>query len=372
MSEYQFYRFERVHGYLTTRQCQALRAVSSRAEITANAFQVYYNYSGLKAEPSQIMLDNFDIGFYYADWGSLDVYIKIPAGTIPKALTAFETEGLYVYETETWQLLIFSLNEYEEYFDEEDAENFFQHITGLYDDLMQGRWQLVYFMWLKALAEHEDPADIPLFNLDFADISDEQRAFAELFSVPLASAKAVELALTKLPSHQVETAQFHVDEWLNSLTEADKNKLLRSVFEQGSLTSQQAIALTTPPNKDKVESFQHWLTPNTLKPFAEQAKIQFESEQAEVLKQRLAQEKAQKEKALNEIYSQQSTYWKQAQEQANRTCYTGYNQASHLLHQLAEAYQFAGEDSLFEQSLKRYLKTNRQRKALLDRLKSII
>ena len=65
MSEYQYYKFERLDGYLDAKARQALRAISSRAEISATAFQVYYTYSDLKAEPFELMLKYFDIGFFF-------------------------------------------------------------------------------------------------------------------------------------------------------------------------------------------------------------------------------------------------------------------------------------------------------------------
>ncbi len=40
MSEYQYYLFEYRDGFLDNRQRQALRQISSCAEITANSFQV--------------------------------------------------------------------------------------------------------------------------------------------------------------------------------------------------------------------------------------------------------------------------------------------------------------------------------------------
>lgn len=98
----------------------------------------YYTYSDLKAEPSTLMLKYFDIGFYYADWGSIDVYIKLPAGTIPEALLGFSSDGLHVHQSDEWQLLIFSIEEYGEYFDDEQADDFFQHLAGLRSELIQG------------------------------------------------------------------------------------------------------------------------------------------------------------------------------------------------------------------------------------------
>jgi len=53
------------------------------------------------------MLKCFDIGFYYADWGSIDAYIKLPVGTLPDALLGFSSDGLNVHEIVPRLLLVF-------------------------------------------------------------------------------------------------------------------------------------------------------------------------------------------------------------------------------------------------------------------------
>ena len=83
MSEYQYHKFEQLDGDLDAKARQSRRAISSRADITATSFQVYYTYRDLKAEPFELLLKYFDIGFHYADWGSIDAYIKLSAGTLP-------------------------------------------------------------------------------------------------------------------------------------------------------------------------------------------------------------------------------------------------------------------------------------------------
>ena len=55
MSEYQYYRFVSLDNPLSSAQQNKLREISSRASISANAFQVYYNYSDLKADPDKLM-----------------------------------------------------------------------------------------------------------------------------------------------------------------------------------------------------------------------------------------------------------------------------------------------------------------------------
>ncbi|WP_367971438.1 hypothetical protein RJD38_07485 [Vibrio scophthalmi] len=69
MSEYQSYRFECVDNYLESKQREALGQISSRAEFPVTSFQVVYHDRDLKAEAYDIVLDDFDVGFYYADWG---------------------------------------------------------------------------------------------------------------------------------------------------------------------------------------------------------------------------------------------------------------------------------------------------------------
>lgn len=372
MSEYQYYKFERLDGYLDAKARQALRAISSRAEISATSFQVYYTYSDLKAEPFELMLKYFDIGFYYADWGSIDVYIKLPAGTLPDALLGFSSDGLHVHENDEWQLLIFSLEECDEYFDDEHADDFFQHLAALRGGLMQGDWRLVYFMWLKAFDFNDDVERVPLIQFDFEHLSEEEQAFAALYDIPLALVKALSMVLNAQPSHQAKQAQFQFDTWLNNLTEVEKDTLLRALFEQGQLTRHQALALTRkePANTDEI--YQYWLTPEVISPFIEQAQSQLQQEQAAALAKKMAIEKAEKEKALTDVYNRREHYWQQAQEQADRTCASGYDAASRYLHQLFEAYQFKADEAVFEQRFERFVVANNSRKALLNRLSDLL
>ena len=238
------------------------------------------------------MLKYFDIGFYYADWGSIDAYIKLPAGTLPDALLGFSSDGLHVHENDEWQLLIFSLEEYDEYFDDEHADDFFQHLAALRSRLMQGDWRLVYFMWLKAFDFNDDVERVPLIQFDFEHLSEEEQAFAALYDIPLALVKALAMVLSEQPSHQAKQTQLTLDAWLHNLSQAEKDTLLRTLFEQGQLTRHQALALTRkePANTDEI--YQYWLTPDLISPFIEQAQSQLQQEQAAALAKKISHRKS--------------------------------------------------------------------------------
>lgn len=374
MSEYQSYRFERVVGYLDAQQHQQLRQISSRAEITATSFQVHYNYAGLKAEPLDVMLNYFDVGLYYADWGAIDSYIKLPAGTIPAEFLAFDSFGLTVRETADWQLLILSIEQYEDYFGDTDAAEFFSHLLSLRRELMQGDWRLLYFMWLTELeVDSGKLTAIPLLKFNFSKFTPAQLTFAALYDIPLVLAKAVDLlSADKLKadksSEPVVQSEWCLDDWLRSLTDTDKNNLLATLMMQGQLTRQQALAITQKITKGQSRAYQHWLLPELIKPYLEQAQQLFEREQAAALAEQLALEKAKKEKELQEIFNQRDHYWLQAQTHADRGCASGYDQAARNVQQLDEAYQFKGEKTLFARLLADFLTKNHSRKALLKRL----
>lgn len=152
------------------------------------------------------------------------------------AFQAMGFDGLYVRQSDEWQLLIFSLEEYDDYFCDEDADDFSQHLAALRRDLIQGDWRLVYFMWLKAFDFNDDVEQIPFIQFDFEHLSEELQAFAAQYDIPLALVKALAMVLTEQLSHPAKQTQFQFDGWLHNLSEAEKDTLLRTLFEQGQLT----------------------------------------------------------------------------------------------------------------------------------------
>ena len=237
---------------------------------------------------------------------------------------------------------------------------------------MQGDWRLFYCLWLSEIEFNDKLTPIPLINFDFNHLSKAQLAFADLFDVPLALTKALALALAENPHHQPDQEKFEIDKWLSNLTVQKKDKLLKIVFEQGQLTSYQARAEIKKGEKTKKYAYQHWLSPETIKPYITDAQALFEREQAVAEEQRRAKEKAEKEATLSEIYLKREETWLLIQEEASRQCASGYDIASSELYLLNEAYIFKGAAGMFEERLKAFLVRNSHRPALLKRLQNLI
>jgi hypothetical protein len=79
MSEYQYYEFQAVDGLLDADARRRLRAISSRARITASSFVNTYNWGDLKADPLQLLERYFDLFLYVANWGTRQFAVKLPA-----------------------------------------------------------------------------------------------------------------------------------------------------------------------------------------------------------------------------------------------------------------------------------------------------
>lgn len=371
MSEYQYYRFERLQGLLNQQQRADLRNLSSRAEITATSFQVFYHYAGLKADPVELMLSYFDIGFYYADWGTVDVYFKLPAGTLPPELMNLETYGFITVETEQWQLLICSFEEYGDYFEPQQIEDFYQHLSGLHAGLLLGDWRLIYLMWLRCWDEDSQIDPLPRIDFDFIQLNDAHRAFISLFEIPPEFVKALSLTLQAKPGDRFAPQTYTAADWLRQLSGQDKDHLLTQLFEQGQLTREQAL-IQTREKQLQHPPVKNWIAASELAPFLEIAQEQYKLEQAQALLKRQEYERAERVAALAKIYLQREQIWQQVQHQANRACASGYDSAAADLYQLAEAHQQHETFDDFARQFRQFLLKNNGRKALLSRLQGLI
>jgi hypothetical protein len=78
MSEYQYYEFRVIDRPLDKAAQTALRALSSRAQITATSFTNTYQWGDFKGDPEALMEDRFDLHLYLANWGSRRLMIRVP------------------------------------------------------------------------------------------------------------------------------------------------------------------------------------------------------------------------------------------------------------------------------------------------------
>lgn len=369
MSEYQFYRFERVTGVLSAKEQQTLRTVSTRADITPRSFSVFYHWGDLKAEP-ETMMQHFDTGVYYANWGTIFAWIKVPSQAIPSAYHAASDDcHLSITAIEDHTLLTFSIEEFEHYFDDDDAHELIAQLCTLRSELINGDYRLLYFPWL-IRAEYDDELPlIPLVQFDFTQMTPAQYHFANLFGVPENLLRALTHLLRDTPSHLPN--QTTDEAIIASLTDKDKSRLIETLFAEGSLTREQAMSMLRTPKPTENISYEYWLSDTLLTPHIDSATQEVHNERKAKQAAEKAAQEAKENARLSGCYNQRKRLWEEAEQEASRGCASGYDNAKRTLKDLASAYRLKGEQTLFEQRFSAFKTKHNRRPALQTRLKEI-
>ncbi len=370
MSEYQFFKFKTIDASLSNQQRRELRSISNRAHIDSNSFNVEYHYSSLSTDPQKVMLDYFDIGFNFANWGETVVYMRLPSMTVPPEILESDDFEFTVINNEEWQLLTFSLEQGTDYVSEQQADELMQHIATLHQNLINGDWRMIYLMWLRRLDYDDEINPLPAISFDFVNLPPALHAFSQLFEVRAEWIRALAMTLTHIKCHQPQISSTEFGPWLASLSAQSKNNLLKTIFEQGSLTKQQALTLT----KASVENtpHHHWLNHQSVRANFTRAQAQLNQQRAEANAIKQAEENARRTKHLTEVYQQRDSLWQQSQTEANRACASSYDLAAHLLHELAAAYRLKQQPEQFEYRFSKFIQNNQKRKALIKRLTDLI
>lgn len=367
MSEYQYYRFECVNSSLSVPQRNRLRNISSRAEITSHSFCVQYHYGDLSADPEALMMDFFDIGFYYTNWGQVNAYLKLPAGTIPCDFKVINADFYVSFvENKQNQLLIFTLEDDYRYRDDESAESFMLHLVALRTELLTGDYRALYFHWLSQANDDMALEPLPLIAFDFHQLTQAQLAFTTLFDIPLPSIRALHLLLQSMPAHVPQPTVLTAQQQVAKLTDAEKDALLCRLFDEGKIFAADAYALLR--TQETPIEYSHWVTVASLHPFWHVAEKEVMQEERMAEAERLARETLLRNEHLEAVYKAHQSHWDSAFEEAARGCASGYDNASRTLQVLFDAYQLKQSSSEFKQNFDVFISKNKQRKALIKRL----
>jgi hypothetical protein len=149
LSEYQYYDSWPSIDRSTPEPQQELRAVSSRARITATQFVNTYEWGDLRADPQVLMASSFDAFSYLANWGTRQLMFRRPSSVLD-----LEIVGRYC-TTDTacaWAAgdsVITALTSEKEDDDwDEDAEGSLDTVVPVRSELAVGERRLLYLAWL--------------------------------------------------------------------------------------------------------------------------------------------------------------------------------------------------------------------------------
>jgi hypothetical protein len=236
VSEYQYYEFLAVDRPLSEAQRAQLRALSTRAEITATRFTNEYQWGDFKGDPREMMERYFDAHLYFANWGTRRLMLRVP-----RAALDAKTAGQYFYGdtaaslTAAGEYLIIDLyadREPDDYWEETPDLG---SMVGARSELIAGDRRLLYLAWLFAVSRDEvdDEATEPPVPAGLAELSAPLEAIVEFLEI---DEDLIDIAVEASP----ELGE--IGEWIASLPVPAKDELLGRVAS-GEGTGVQALLL---------------------------------------------------------------------------------------------------------------------------------
>ncbi|WP_329424924.1 hypothetical protein OG339_31510 [Streptosporangium sp. NBC_01495] len=243
MSEYQYYEFLAVDRPLDARQQAEVRALSTRARITATSFTNEYHWGDFSGDPRRMMERYYDAHLYLTNWGTHRVMLRLPRTLLDMNVAEQYCVGDEMSAWVSGKHLILDLTSEDESGEwDEDAEDSLSAIVGVRAELGAGDLRPLYLAWLSAFGRWEHDEDA----FDYADedeleppvpaglgsLSAGQRALADFLRLD-ADLLAVAAEASPAPV-VVRDDPRRLAKGIAKLTETEKDELLlRVVRDQG-------------------------------------------------------------------------------------------------------------------------------------------
>lgn len=377
MSEYQYYEFAAIDRSLTRAEMAQLRAVSTRADITASGFTNHYEWGDLKADPADWMRRYFDAFVYTANWCSCRLALRVPSGAFGKAeLKPFAAGRVLTIEAgDAHWIIDWSLYESEDHerFAMEDGSGWMRRLVPLRDELLRGDLRPIYLGWLAGAAggELRDDALEPEMPPGLPALSPPQQALVEFLEID-PDMLAAAMAGSARASQADTAAAGRIDAWLDEWPRNEMAAVLKLITQDRGHEAERQVrsrhAAWVKAQRPSVASAEQRRSVAELRELAKAASgVRLAREAKERAKQE-AERRRQREAYLRLLMADVNKRWSTIDAQAQRGNASGYEQAVRALAELAEGYALTSNRQEFDRALRRLLVRHATRGALLRRL----
>jgi hypothetical protein len=334
MSEYQYYEFQAIDKPLSADAQAELRAMSTRARITATSFTNSYEWGDLKGDPADMMARWFDLHLYLANWGARALMIRLPERLVDRdvLMTSIDAIDDADLVRKGGNLVLTIWRDEVEQDDWDDGSGWLGALAPLRADILSGDLRLFYLLWLMAVQDGHIPdnATEPLSGL--GPLTGPLSATADFFGI---DRDLVASAAERVSEASVATDEIpHV---VGALPESDKTRLLVRLFEgdpnvvneaRSILRKHQEVALALPLR-----------TAGELRTQAADSRTAREREitRRNALERRREAEKAERARRarLDALAKRGEAVWREIETEIDRRNASGYDNAAHLLADLA-------------------------------------
>lgn len=236
MSEYQYYEFQAIDRPLTKDELKQVRALSSRARISATHFLNEYHYGNFRGDERRLMEQLYDAHLYFANWGSRRLMLRLPTTLLPaRSAEPYCAEDALTCWTRNGHLLLdfaYSAEDGEEW--DFETSLTLASFTALRAELSAGDLRPLYLAWLSALTRWELEDDVdedeytstvePPVPAGLAQLTGPQQALADFLRIDPHLLTAAARASGAAPSRAIDKDALAA--WIRALPLREKDALL--------------------------------------------------------------------------------------------------------------------------------------------------
>src|SRR5208282_34710 len=231
MSEYQYYEFQAIDRPLGEADRNALRALSTRARITATSFTNSYEWGDFKGDPAKLMERWFDLHLYLANWGTRRLMIRLPKRLVDRRILDGFLGGVDCAELRAAgeNVILDIVRDEVEFEDWDDGSSWLAALAPLRAEVLAGDLRLFYLLWLTAVEADALDAGEPEPMPGIGPMTAALEAFAEFFGLDADLVEAAaERSATAMPS---ATSSGAVQRIISALTDREKTAMLARLFD---------------------------------------------------------------------------------------------------------------------------------------------
>jgi hypothetical protein len=225
VSEYQYYDFRAIDRALTKAEMAELRSVSTRAVITSTSFMNHYEWGDLKADPLKLLGKYFDVFLYVANWGTREVYLRLPQELVDYKAFRAMLPGEAAQVRKSGNSVIVAFENQFEGDDWDDGTGWMGSLMPLRSELLRGDIRCLYLGWLLCAQNEEFAEDElePAVPPGLGELSAPLHSLIEFLGI---DENLVEIAATVSAALDAGPDREELATWIQSLPGEEKNNLL--------------------------------------------------------------------------------------------------------------------------------------------------
>ena len=374
MSEYQYYEFAAVDKPLNEKDMQALRNLSTRAQITPSSFVNEYNWGDFKGNPLKLVEKYFDAFLYVANWGTRWFMLKVPRQLVDVNLINRYCPGGSAVIHEKEDYLIFEFTSETDDYEWEEGEGWLSSLISLRADIINSDYRSLYLAWLfcAQMEEMEDdeleppvPPNLDRLNAPLKTFVDFMRIDTDLVAV--ASENSI--------YEDRQTDPKALKSWIGNLPASEKNDILFRLVEAPSphlgAELKQRFQQTGSAKADSNSNKQLRKVMDLIskaETYAEERKRRAAEQKSREQARKKRERALARKKYIESLAGREDSLWKKVDELINSKQPAKYDEAVELLVGLRDLYKKTGKDKAFNQKLKTICENHYRKVSFLNRL----